>query len=124
MKSIVAIVSGNADAVGKAYGDGVFVAGQRYVVINLTDRSVYGRQVRIRPIYLLPLGPRGPPQESRRLTSIRLPPHLGQDRHLCRQDEAGRPRRPLPRERPGRQRSTDRRGPRGLPGQCRILSQQ
>ncbi len=48
----MAIVSGNADAVGKAYGDGVYVAGQRYVVINLTDRSVYGRQVRIRPTYL------------------------------------------------------------------------
>lgn len=30
-----------------AYGDGIYVAGQRYVATRVEDRHIYGRQVRM-----------------------------------------------------------------------------
>ncbi|KAI0596454.1 profilin [Biscogniauxia sp. FL1348] len=46
MKNIVAIVTGTGDAIDKAHADGVHVAGERYVVTRIEDRSLYARQGR------------------------------------------------------------------------------
>ncbi|KAI1489459.1 profilin [Biscogniauxia mediterranea] len=46
MKNIVGILSGNSDVIDKAHADGVHVAGERYVVTRIEDRSLYARQGR------------------------------------------------------------------------------
>ncbi|KAI1638527.1 profilin [Biscogniauxia mediterranea] len=46
MKNIVAILTGTGDAIDKAHADGVHVAGERYVVTRIEDRSLYARQGR------------------------------------------------------------------------------
>ncbi|KAI0482459.1 profilin [Xylariaceae sp. FL0804] len=46
MKNLVAILTSSGDAVDKAHADGVHVAGERYVVTRIEERSVYGRQGR------------------------------------------------------------------------------
>ncbi|KAI1074955.1 profilin [Whalleya microplaca] len=46
MKNLVAILTASGDAIDKAHADGVHVAGERYVVTRIEDRSVYGRQGR------------------------------------------------------------------------------
>ncbi|ORY63206.1 profilin [Pseudomassariella vexata] len=43
MKNLVAILATTKDAVDKAHAEGVHVAGQRYVVTRIEDRSIYGR---------------------------------------------------------------------------------
>ncbi len=45
MKNIVAILGNTGDAVDKAHAEGIHVAGERYVVTKIEDRSLYGRQV-------------------------------------------------------------------------------
>ncbi|KAI1495652.1 profilin [Biscogniauxia marginata] len=46
MKNLVAILTGTGDAVDKAHADGVHVAGERYVVTRIEDRSLYARHGR------------------------------------------------------------------------------
>ncbi|KAH9909086.1 profilin [Xylariomycetidae sp. FL2044] len=46
MKNLVAILTNNGDAVGKAHAEGVHVAGERFVITRIEERSVYGRQGR------------------------------------------------------------------------------
>ncbi|KAI2465488.1 profilin [Annulohypoxylon bovei var. microspora] len=46
MKNLVSILAGNSGAVDKAHADGIYVAGERYVVTRIEDRSVYARQGR------------------------------------------------------------------------------
>ncbi|KAI0894880.1 Profilin/allergen [Annulohypoxylon nitens] len=46
MKNLVNILNKAAGASDKAYADGVYVAGERYVVFRIEDRSVYLRQGR------------------------------------------------------------------------------
>ena len=47
MKAIVNILAGNGSgpAVDKAFGEGLYIEGARYVAFNIADRHVYGRQV-------------------------------------------------------------------------------
>lgn len=45
MKNLVAILTGNNEAVEKAHAEGLYVAGERYVVARIEDRSIYGRHV-------------------------------------------------------------------------------
>lgn len=45
MKSIVNILGATGDAVDKAHAEGVHVAGDRFVVTKIEDRSIYARQV-------------------------------------------------------------------------------
>ncbi|KAI1093633.1 Profilin/allergen [Rostrohypoxylon terebratum] len=45
-KNLVDIISKTAGATDKAYADGVYVAGERYVVFRIEERSVYLRQGR------------------------------------------------------------------------------
>ncbi|KAI2618851.1 profilin [Hypoxylon sp. NC1633] len=45
MKNLVAILTQSGNVVDKAHADGIHVAGERYVVTRIEDRSVYGRQV-------------------------------------------------------------------------------
>lgn len=47
LKVIANIVSGDQGAKDKAYGDGVFACGERYVMTKAEDRSMYARKVRI-----------------------------------------------------------------------------
>ncbi|KAI1779757.1 Profilin/allergen [Hypoxylon cercidicola] len=46
MQNLVAILNKTGGAVDKAHADGIHVAGERYVVFRIEDRSVYGRQGR------------------------------------------------------------------------------
>lgn len=46
MKQIAAIVGGDSAAKDKAFADGLFIAGSRYVMARAEDRSIYARQVR------------------------------------------------------------------------------
>jgi len=48
MKTIVAILKdgGKGPAVDKAFGEGIHIAGERFVAFNIEDRHVYGRQGR------------------------------------------------------------------------------
>lgn len=46
MKAIASIVSGDSAAKDKAFADGLFIAGSRYVMARAEDRSIYARQVR------------------------------------------------------------------------------
>lgn len=48
MKAISAIVSGDDAAKDKAFADGLFIAGSRYVVARADGRSIYARSVRQR----------------------------------------------------------------------------
>ncbi|PHH92525.1 hypothetical protein CDD83_7022 [Cordyceps sp. RAO-2017] len=47
MKAISAIVGGDSAAKDKAFADGLFVAGSRYVMARAEDRSIYARSGRI-----------------------------------------------------------------------------
>lgn len=46
MKAIASIVGGDAAAKDKAFADGLYIAGNRYVVARAEDRTIYARQVR------------------------------------------------------------------------------
>lgn len=46
MKAISAIVSGDAAAKDKAFAEGLYIAGSRYVMARADGRSIYARQVR------------------------------------------------------------------------------
>ncbi|KAH8889836.1 Profilin/allergen [Thozetella sp. PMI_491] len=45
-QKLVAILNNTGGAVATAQAEGFYVAGERFVVLSLTDRSVYGRQGR------------------------------------------------------------------------------
>ena len=45
MKNIVDVLANANGAVDKAHAEGVHVAGERFVVTRIEDRSVYCRQV-------------------------------------------------------------------------------
>lgn len=45
-KNLVAILGNTGGAAAKAQAEGFHVGGERFVVINLADRSLYGRQGR------------------------------------------------------------------------------
>lgn len=45
MKNIAEIASGKQAAIDKAYGEGIHVAGERFVVAKVDDGSVYARKV-------------------------------------------------------------------------------
>lgn len=45
MKNIADIASGDQAAIDKAYGEGIHVAGERFVVAKIDDGSVYARKV-------------------------------------------------------------------------------
>lgn len=45
MKAIASIVNGDAGAKDKAFADGLYIAGSRYVMARAEDRSIYARQV-------------------------------------------------------------------------------
>ncbi|CAM1511345.1 Fc.00g088580.m01.CDS01 [Cosmosporella sp. VM-42] len=47
MKVISAIVGGDAGAKDKAYADGLYIAGSRYVMTKAEDRSLYARSGRL-----------------------------------------------------------------------------
>ncbi len=47
MKAISAIVSGDNAAKDKAFAEGLFIAGERYVLARAEDRSIYARSVSI-----------------------------------------------------------------------------
>ena len=46
MKTISAIVGGDSDAKDKAFAEGLYVVGERYVMARAEDRSIYARSVR------------------------------------------------------------------------------
>ncbi|RGP59125.1 profilin [Fusarium longipes] len=46
MKAISAIVSGDENAKNKAFGEGLYLAGERYVMARAEDRSIYARSGR------------------------------------------------------------------------------
>lgn len=46
MKVISSIVSGDSGAKDKAFGDGLYIAGERFVMARAEDRSIYARQGR------------------------------------------------------------------------------
>lgn len=45
MKAIAAIVTGDSGAKDKAFAEGLFVGGVRYVMARAEDRSIYARSV-------------------------------------------------------------------------------
>ncbi|KAG5950891.1 hypothetical protein E4U53_004224 [Claviceps sorghi] len=47
MKAIASIVGGDSAAKDKAFADGLFIAGSRYVMARAEDRSIYARQGRL-----------------------------------------------------------------------------
>ncbi|KAI9167053.1 LOW QUALITY PROTEIN: Profilin [Paramyrothecium foliicola] len=47
MKVISQIVGGDAGAKDKAFGDGLYIAGNRYVMTKAEDRSIYARSGRL-----------------------------------------------------------------------------
>lgn len=47
MKAISAIVSGDSGAKDKAFGEGLYIAGDRYVLTKAEDRSIYARSGRL-----------------------------------------------------------------------------
>ncbi len=47
MKVIADIIEGKPGAADKAFAEGFHVAGERYVVTKIEDRSLYGRLVRL-----------------------------------------------------------------------------
>jgi profilin len=49
MKAISSIVSGDAAAKDKAFAEGLYVAGTRFVLARAEDRSIYARSVRYHP---------------------------------------------------------------------------
>ena len=46
MKAISAIVGGDKAAKDKAFAEGLYIAGERYVMARAEDRSIYARSVR------------------------------------------------------------------------------
>ncbi|KAJ9138890.1 hypothetical protein NKR23_g8162 [Pleurostoma richardsiae] len=46
MKALVDILSGSQAAVDKAHAEGIHIAGERYVVTRIEDRSIYARSGR------------------------------------------------------------------------------
>lgn len=49
MKAISAIVSGDSAAKDKAFAEGLFVGGERYVMARAEGRSIYARAVSFLP---------------------------------------------------------------------------
>ncbi|KAH7328123.1 profilin [Stachybotrys elegans] len=47
MKVIASIVGGDAGAKDKAFADGLYIAGNRYVMARAEDRSIYARSGRL-----------------------------------------------------------------------------
>ncbi|RBR23313.1 uncharacterized protein FIESC28_03896 [Fusarium coffeatum] len=47
MKAISDIVSGNSAAKDKAFAEGLYIAGERYVMARAEDRSIYARSGRL-----------------------------------------------------------------------------
>lgn len=47
MKAISSIVSGDQAAIDKAFGEGLYIGGERYVLTRVEGRSLYARSVRI-----------------------------------------------------------------------------
>jgi profilin len=47
MKAISAIVSGDSAAKDKAFGEGLYIAGNRYVMTKAEERSIYARSGRL-----------------------------------------------------------------------------
>ncbi|KYK59480.1 putative profilin [Drechmeria coniospora] len=47
MKAIAAIVGGDAAAKDKAFADGLYIGGERYVMARAEDRSIYARAGRL-----------------------------------------------------------------------------
>lgn len=47
MKVISTIVSGDTAAKDKAFADGLYIAGSRYVMARAEDRSIYARSVSV-----------------------------------------------------------------------------
>ncbi|KAJ4135878.1 profilin, required for normal timing of actin polymerization in response to thermal stress [Fusarium equiseti] len=47
MKAISDIVSGNKAAKDKAFAEGLYIAGERYVMARAEDRSIYARSGRL-----------------------------------------------------------------------------
>ncbi|KAM0342821.1 hypothetical protein ACHAPU_009185 [Fusarium lateritium] len=47
MKAIASIVSGDSAAKDKAFADGLYIAGERYVMARAEDRSIYARSGRV-----------------------------------------------------------------------------
>jgi profilin len=45
MRNIAEILKGGAEK-DKAFGEGFYIGGERYVATKIEDRSLYGRQVR------------------------------------------------------------------------------
>ncbi|KAI0132300.1 profilin [Xylariales sp. AK1849] len=43
MLNLATILKGSEDAKSKAFGEGIHIAGERYVAFRIEDRSVYGR---------------------------------------------------------------------------------
>lgn len=46
MKVVASIVSGDAAAKDKAFADGLYISGERYVMARAEDRSIYARKGR------------------------------------------------------------------------------
>lgn len=46
MKAVASIVSGDAAAKDKAFADGLYIGGERYVLARAEDRSIYARKGR------------------------------------------------------------------------------
>lgn len=53
MKHIADILDNAGGAVDKAYAEGVYVGGVRYVLTKVEGRSLYARQVRDKDIYIV-----------------------------------------------------------------------
>lgn len=47
MKAISSIVSEDKAAIDKAFGEGLYIGGERYVLTRVEGRSLYARAVRI-----------------------------------------------------------------------------
>lgn len=45
MKNIASIVTGDQAAIDKAYGEGIHVAGERFVLTKAEEGSAYARKV-------------------------------------------------------------------------------
>lgn len=54
MKAIASIVGGDAGAKDKAFADGLYISGNRYVMARAEDRSIYARSVRKHEIFSAP----------------------------------------------------------------------
>lgn len=69
MKNIASIVTGDKAAIDKAFGEGLYIATERYVLAKVEDGSVYARKVRGRPRKSRAAGQAHKPARQRLLTS-------------------------------------------------------